>query len=159
MWDEPDVTRPQIIVTKPDGSWHYLVDPETYWAKRRQRSERLYNENCWDAQLTQTSMMPFPSKIPRADVGMSSRENIAPKETPSKQSKLLKGKMTKKWKQCRSLVHDSDTIPLSKTVQLRRQNLRESEELRTDFREETEGTLNLKLSGLFSMMRTIAWNW
>ncbi|KAL1852049.1 hypothetical protein Daus18300_012331 [Diaporthe australafricana] len=42
FWGEPDDTNrgPQIIVTEPSGASHYLIDPDTFRLKVRQRRER-----------------------------------------------------------------------------------------------------------------------
>lgn len=62
FWDEPDDTNrgPQITVTEPSGASHYLVDPDTYQTKIRQRHPRQsgqaasYVEMCRMAARTDT---------------------------------------------------------------------------------------------------------
>lgn len=141
MWDEPDGTSPQLIITQPNGNWHYLVDPETYWAKRRQRSEWLYKQNNLNLRATKASMVSSPSNM-----GTSS-----PKDRDLKRSKIFNGGIVQKWKECGSPRRGGGIIPLPKSLQAKRHNPVRSEEV--------EGIANPKSFSFFSTMRTIAWGW
>lgn len=143
----------------PDGSWHYLVDPETYWAKCRERSERLYNENRWDEQATQAAMMPSPSDTSSSDEPRLSTHMFPSFKASPKHTKILKGRMAQKWNKRRSLGRDNGTISLPETVGTKRHEFLKSKNIRTGYRYGTDDTESLRSSGFFSMVRAMAWNW
>lgn len=150
LWDEPGDTSPQIIVTDPDGNWNYLLDPETYWSKRRQRcqrSERLQNENCRNTQEAQTSMAPFPTQTPSVDITISLGSSFTPDEAQFKSSRRLKRRMVSKWKKRGPPRHGDGMAPLSNGTSGR------------EYAKGAKGIAFYKSFDFLRTMRSMAWSW
>lgn len=105
------------------------------------------------------SATPFPSKIRRTDVERLFGDEISPKCAPSKKTSTSKRRMARKWRQHGFRRRDDGIISPSKTGPTKRHNFRKPDEARRACEEGTEGIVNLKLSGFFSIMRSIAWSW
>lgn len=96
---------PQIIVTEPDGNQHYLVDPETYWAKHRQRSEQLLNE-CRGGReqvLTETTSQSFDEQEFGNEEFLELLQSIVISSDRGTSS-LRGGRIIRKWKKWGSKV-------------------------------------------------------